>query len=577
MIEKICKECGQPFLAKNSRQIYCSREHFRSCPVCGKTYKVNNAYLREPVRACSVECTMKRKEESCLAKYGCKDPGNSKEAIERRKKTCLAKYGVDNPSKLPEISEKIKQSFMDRYGVMNAGQMESTKEKVRSTWEQKSDEELEEISEKRRHTCLERYGADNPLKISENVEKVKQTNLRKYGHECAMWSPEIREKINETLVSRYGTAEFWTNQDIIKKRIETCREKYGCDYAIAYPGTRKKIQDIIKDKYGGISPMHSKEVAEKVKQTTLERYGVYPVFLREDVMELVAEDRRGKRISKTQQQFNDMLNDIGLDTIQEFVLNRKIYDIRVLGSNILVEVDPSYTHSQQDNVYHQILDKFYHRDKSKNALDNGYRCIHVFDWDDRIKLAQMIAKPSNNVFARDCNVSMLSLKLTNQFLDDNHIQGGLSSQTVCIGLFLADQLVSVMTFGPSRYNKNYEWELLRFANRSDCRVVGGASKLFKLFIKEFHPKSIISYCDLAKFTGDVYEKIGMSFVRNTSPAKVWSKDGKKITDNLLRQRGYDQLFGTNFGKGTSNEELMIENGWRSVYDCGQSVWEWIAK
>ena len=72
-------------------------------------------------------------------------------------------------------------------------------------------------------------------------------------------------------------------------------------------------------------------------------------------------------------------------------------------------------------------------------------------------------------------------------------------------------------------------------------------------------------------------KVEMIFVRNTSPAKVWSKDGKKITDNLLRQRGYDQLFGTNFGKGTSNEELMIENGWRSVYDCGQSVWEWIAK
>lgn len=48
-----------------------------------------------------------------------------------------------------------------------------------------------------------------------------------------------------------------------------------------------------------------------------------------------------------------------------------------------------------------------------------------------------------------------------------------------------------------------------------------------------------------------------------------------ITNNLLLQRGYDQLFGTDFGKGTSNEQLMIENGWLPVYDCGQVVYQYI--
>ena len=60
----------------------------------------------------------------------------------------------------------------------------------------------------------------------------------------------------------------------------------------------------------------------------------------------------------------------------------------------------------------------------------------------------------------------------------------------------------------------------------------------------------------------------------STPAKVWSKYPNKITDNLLRQRGYDQLFGTNYGKGTSNEQLMIQNGWLPVYDCGQAVYTW---
>lgn len=62
--------------------------------------------------------------------------------------------------------------------------------------------------------------------------------------------------------------------------------------------------------------------------------------------------------------------------------------------------------------------------------------------------------------------------------------------------------------------------------------------------------------------------------RNTAPTKVWSKWDSKITDSLLRQRGYDQLFGTDYGKGTSNEALMLEHGWLPVYDCGQAVYEW---
>ena len=50
-----------------------------------------------------------------------------------------------------------------------------------------------------------------------------------------------------------------------------------------------------------------------------------------------------------------------------------------------------------------------------------------------------------------------------------------------------------------------------------------------------------------------------------------------ITDNFLRQRGFDQLFGDIFGyygKGTDNEILMLENKFVEIYDCGQSVYIW---
>ena len=109
----------------------------------------------------------------------------------------------------------------------------------------------------------------------------------------------------------------------------------------------------------------------------------------------------------------------------------------------------------------------------------------------------------------------------------------------------------------------------------EIQVVGGASKLFKTFVNDFRPESIISYCNRAKFTGDVYRKLGFKQIRTNAPGEVWSKKDQYITDTLLRQRGFDQLFGTNYGIGTSNEELILEAGWKSIYDCGQSVYGWI--
>ena len=69
----------------------------------------------------------------------------------------------------------------------------------------------------------------------------------------------------------------------------------------------------------------------------------------------------------------------------------------------------------------------------------------------------------------------------------------------------------------------------------------------------------------------------MHLLRTTPPQEVWSRGVEKITANLLRQRGYDQLFGTSYGKGTNNELLMLQNGWLPVYDCGQAVFEYRSK
>ena len=114
---------------------------------------------------------------------------------------------------------------------------------------------------------------------------------------------------------------------------------------------------------------------------------------------------------------------------------------------------------------------------------------------------------------------------------------------------------------------------MRLCTASGVSVIGGASKLLKHFEDQVEPKSILSYCDLSKFNGEVYEKLGFTLVSQTAPAKHWYNPKTKvhITDNLLRQRGFDQLHNANFGKGTSNQQLMLEHGYVEIYDCGQLV------
>lgn len=95
------------------------------------------------------------------------------------------------------------------------------------------------------------------------------------------------------------------------------------------------------------------------------------------------------------------------------------------------------------------------------------------------------------------------------------------------------------------------------------------------FVKNYNPKSVISYCDLSKFTGLTYVRFGFE-KQSESISKHWYNIRTKqhITDNLLRQQGFDRLFDTQYGKGTDNEFLMLKNGFVEVYDAGQATYVW---
>ena len=375
--------------------------------------------------------------------------------------------------------------------------------------------------------------------IEDNVENLKRPPVA-----CSYECRKVRRE--QTSLKKYGRKDPGNNPNARKKAKETMKQKFGVDYA-----------------------MQSQKIQEKSRNTYKMNHKNKRLFSSNQTIEIP--ENENDKGSKITQRVAKKLNDVGLETSFEFKLDTKFYDIHILGTNTLIEIDPTYTHNIIGNHLGDTgVDKYYHRDKSKLAEKYDYRCIHIFDWDDLDKIVDML-KPRKKIYARNCSIYKINKDIGDKFLNSYHLQGTCKGQLLYLGLVYQNELLELMTFGKPRYNKNYPVELLRLCTKSGYSVIGGASKLFKYVVNVYELDSILSYCDISKFDGSVYEKLGMKYHHATPPQEIWSKRSDKITANLLRQRGFDQLFGTNYGKGTDNNELMIEHGWLPVYDCGQKV------
>ena len=113
------------------------------------------------------------------------------------------------------------------------------------------------------------------------------------------------------------------------------------------------------------------------------------------------------------------------------------------------------------------------------------------------------------LYARECIVKVITYKESKQFIDTYHLQGNTIDK-IRLGLFYNNELVSVMTFGKSRFNKN-ETELIRYCVKNDYQIIGGASKLFNYFINNYNYNKIISYAEADISNGNLYDILGFKY------------------------------------------------------------------
>lgn len=467
----------------------------------------------------------------------------------------------DNEIKKKAQKKQVVETSKKRYGAKYYTQSKDWKKR------------LPESIEKFKQTNLEKYGYEYPVFNEKVNKKRQQTNLKRYGTKETYSSKQIREKIKQTNIKKYGYEVATQNENIRNKVVRTNLEKYGVEFPLSSDKIRSKTQNTMEQKYGVKSYSQTKEWKDKSKQTNLKKYGVEWTCQRPEAR-LKGNDSEPNRI------FAELLKEYKIKYDREFNLKKYSYDFKV--GDMLIEIDPSITHNSTFGIYkRKPLEKTYHKDKSQFATENGYHCIHIWDWDDTEKIVKLFLVEKQKVYARQCEIREIDKKEADKFLEEWHLQGKCRGNEINIGLYSKDELVMIMTFGSPRYNKNYEYELLRLC--SSKVVVGGTDKIWKYFIENYKPKSVISYCDSSKFSGEVYEKLGFKLKnKKIQPSKHWYHLKKRvhITDNLLKQRGFDQLLGKEYGcygKGTSNTELMVEHGFVEVYDAGQQVWIWEEK
>lgn len=378
---------------------------------------------------------------------------------------------------------------------------------------------------------IAKYGVDNPSKLKSSREKFKQTMLDKYWVEHPSQSRELL----------------------------------------------KRQQQLFLDKYWVNNPMKIEEFAQKSTANTvltnMERYWVPYYVMTEDCREA------NNVISKPNLLFAELLEKDWYKVVKEFPIKNYSYDLKVW--NILIEINPFPFHNSTWCPVWQPISPDYHYNKLKLARDNWYRCIMVRDWDDLTKIPYLLEENKQQLYARKCEVKQITREECHNFFESYHLQGDTvkNKNNIYIWLYYNNELVECMSFWLPRYNKNYEREILRLCTHKDYRVVWWADKIFRHFLKLTNANSVISYCDMSKFDWKVYEQLGFKLLKWNKPSKHWYNEKevesrKHITDNLLRQRWYDQIFGESYGKGTNNDELMKQRGYVEIYDCGQATFIW---
>lgn len=517
-----------------------------TCKQCGKPLKFTQKH------GYGQFCDFK-----CSGKYST----TNEESVQKRTETNVNRYGVTCVLHNPEVHAKVVEGWKKKYGTDSPNKSEIVKKKKADALEERfgvrSLSEIPGIQEKKEQTSIEHFGTKSPMQSPVIRKKVEETCLKKLGVKCSLQSPKVRKKIEQTLIQKHGvkcaaqihiTNKECLNEDYVK-------------------------QNFIKDGY-----FYIKDFCEffNLKYEIVQRY--YKVLFN------ITEPNKSYKLQRQIEVYEYIKSiypgEVQLNTHK--IIAPQELDIYIPEKHLAIEFDGIMYHSfGKSNVAYwdnaDEEDPKYHLKKTEECNKLNIQLLHIFEneWVEKeaiwkSMLAAKLGVTKTKIYARKCEIKPVDKASAYEFLKINHLQGSCSSN-INLGLYYNNELVSLMTFGKSRFTDKYTYELLRFCNKLNTVVVGGASKLLKFF-RSIYSGSIISYANRRWSDGELYKALGFNYLHSTNPNYYYFKvNTYKLYSRINFQKYKLKKKLEVYDKTLTETENMYNNGYRKIYDCGNLV------
>lgn len=446
-------------------------------------------------------------------------------SLEKTKKTNMDRYGVDNPAKNAEIRKKISQN-----------------------------NDYVKIREAYKKSMLEKYGVESNFQIESIKEQIKKTNREKYGVDNPNQSNDVREKLKKTNKEKYGTENYNQSEESKIRKTQKLIEKYKDK------GDFNLEKSTVKDLYHICKTCGNEELISKDL--------LYGRFKYDNVFCLKCNPLGSSTTSQSHKNLIMFLEKSGIKNIvsnnKKILKKWKEIDIYLPDHNLAIEYDGIYWHNDK------LMPKEQHIEKTVECNEKGIKLIHIFEnewmFKENIvksKLLDMLNISPNIINGDLCEIKNVSSEESNNFLNENHIQGEVKSNHN-VGLYYNNKLVSLMVF-----NKN---TLLRYCNILNTNVINSFKTIINHFITNFNVKEIKYNADIRWYGNNpnnvILVDLGFSYIKTTKINYWYSKNyilhhRSDFTKEKLIKQGFDE--------NKSVKDIMEERKYHTIWDCGEMI------
>lgn len=423
------------------------------------------------------------------------------------------------------------------------------------------------IREKVKKTNQENYGVDNPSQIDWVKKKKKETCLKNYGVEIPLQSEEIKEKVKKTNQEKYGTRhpnrknikniDIWEEDVDLKRWIKNKSKKlerkisinelcvfFNISDTALYMRFKKINDNKFLEKYTKLNSIFSKK--EELIKNWLENNNINYIWNKDKNWEII---------------------------------HPYEVDFIIPDKKICIEMNDTWTHNVEFMMKYKNRNlteaKNYHNMKTELCEKNGYRLIHIFEKDlEDLDNMLNVLLPAKKINARDLKYKHdYEVK---KFIIENHKQHTCNKKLGGALINNEGEIVGAITF--KKHLDNLVLEKLCF--KKGYNVRGGASKLFKNYIKEANNKGtteilginkIITYCDTTYHSGRVYEELGFKIDKVLKPMYFWVKNDEWIFRRSFQKHLLKKRFNLEdeYIKTHTEREICNELGYVSIYTSNQ--------